>query len=269
MPSSLDLVVLLGSAWMLLSFSYAAYWAFGIRRALALRVYRNQALGIGLVAVIVVVLFLFFSLTVAYDFQLFLARTLTPFIAVWQGSIVALQIVIFYWIDASLLAARRSDPLLRDTFRWSHLRILFWALLFGMIAVNIPFYFAFASGFGFVSQLIGLGPVSVILISGAVILPVAALRSKDAFLRRNLAWFAVFVAVLFGSVLFGGFFSDLFQKVSEAFFSSLPGAYFLYRSIRALAPINRIDQGELTSATRLDIGAVPSPAVSQFTHARH
>lgn len=30
---------------------YAAYWAFSIRRALALGLYRSQALGIGLVAV--------------------------------------------------------------------------------------------------------------------------------------------------------------------------------------------------------------------------
>ncbi|HZW54889.1 MAG TPA: hypothetical protein VFF30_01220 [Nitrososphaerales archaeon] len=97
---------------------YAAYWAFSARQALAVRLYRNQSLGIGLI-----VLAFWASLGSGFTPG---SAPLQLRVALIQVSFILAVIVLFYWIDASLLASRRSDPLLRDTFRWSNLRIPFW-----------------------------------------------------------------------------------------------------------------------------------------------
>jgi hypothetical protein len=57
MVSSYDLVYVLTYAVPALMFLFAAYWAFSIRSALAVRLYRNQAFGIGLIALCFAIFF--------------------------------------------------------------------------------------------------------------------------------------------------------------------------------------------------------------------
>src|SRR5208282_2621530 len=87
-------------------YSYAAYWAFSIRHALAVRLYRRQAFGIGFI-----ILAIWFTMGA---FVLVPSTNLKLYTALTDPSFYFLFIVLFYWIDASVLATRRSDPLLRD-----------------------------------------------------------------------------------------------------------------------------------------------------------
>jgi len=238
-----------GTVGLFIVFLLASYEALAIRRALAVRLYRNQALGIGLVALAFVVL---------SAFQLSVLPFLPPNTGGPFGTpinypfIYFTWLVLFYWIDASVRAARRSDPLLRDTLRWSQVRIVVWALVIGSIAVtsSIVLYLVVETGLSIFAQASlpfggpGASPLNFLtffvpIIFGAVYLPVAALRSKDPTLRRHLAWFGLgflfFVAILF---LFNSPFPEIAQLAQSEMVVSV--GYFLYRSARSLVPLNRI-----------------------------
>lgn len=232
-------------------FSYAAYWAFSIRRALAVHRYRRQALGIGLVvlaiwgAIAVFVLVPSSSSSVVAQFEQFAAFYL-------------LFIVVFYWIDASVLTARRSDPLLRDTFYWSRIRIPLWIAIIvttlipllilayvGVTSDTVAFNQLNAGTFGgpmFQDFLNAVSNFSVVIpLCGIIYLPAIARRSKwDRSLRRHFIWFApasvglllVFFGPSYGTSSFAGF---MFHGVVLAIVG-----YTLYRSAKALVPINRL-----------------------------
>ena len=163
-------------------FAYPAYWAFDIRRALRIRLYRSQALGIGLVCVAYVA-GAFDSTGTAYGIFI---------------------LVVLYWIDASFRAARRSDPLLRDSLHWSKLRIVFWILTGGAIVAQTTGYFLGYSDFVPTSNSLGglllVLPFFLVPASGVALGTVVARRSGDSNLRKHLAWFALFVFAQFAVI---------------------------------------------------------------------
>ena len=233
-------------------FAYAAYWAFGIRHALAVRLYRRQALGIGVLVIAMWATILAFVLV---------PNATSPLLSFAQISAFSfLFIVLFYWIDASALAARRSDPLLRDTLRWSRVRIPLWAVL--LVGTLLPIaILVYVQGTGspaliqamnagtlggpifslFLNDVIFNLPV-VVPVCGIVLLPAMAVRSKwDRSLRLHFAWFVpVAVAVLlifFGPV--AGTPNGLLSLLMTAPLLIFAG-YSLYRSAKALVPLNRM-----------------------------
>jgi hypothetical protein len=157
---------------------------------------------------------------------------------------------IFYWVDASILAARRSDPLLRDTLKWTRLRPVYWAVILVSFVSNIvaSFYLLATVGvlpYGFTYS----GPVYIVwmvsnypvivgpALAGVVAMPIIAYRSRDMTLRRHFKWFGL------GFVFFIAFFVLLGALVSVGIAPvvTLTGtAYCMYRSARSLAPLNRI-----------------------------
>lgn len=212
-----------------LTFLYAVYWSFNIRRALFVRIYRYQALGVGLVA-LVLVLFNVLGLIVPFPLRF-----------------VITQFTLMFWVDRSVLTARRSDPLLRDTFHWKRgLRFLPWALMVFSFAVlsieNEPvprdiLNFASFLMFNFVPY-----------VSGAIILPIVAWRSKDTRLRKHFEWFGLFALFTILSFFVGGFFPELtgtfFPETLTAqlivtVLSLVPG-FCLYRSAKSLVPLNQL-----------------------------
>ncbi len=230
--------------WAVPIFSYAAYWAFAIRHALAVRTYRRQALGIGIVVVGVFGIILVFVLvptgsTVSASFIQFVAFDV-------------LFLVLFYWIDASVLTTRRYDPLLRDVLYWRKIRIPLWIAIIvtTMIPICILSYIALTSNLALFNQVnngtFG-GPVVesalnivanfaiVIPILGIIYLPASALRAKfDKNLRRHFLWFApsmVFLLLIFFGSLSGSYTRALFLVIT---------GYCLYRSAKALVPMNRV-----------------------------
>ncbi len=228
-------------------FAFASYEALAIRKALAVRLYKSQALGIGLVA-LALILLTSFQLSVVP----FLPPNTGPFgTPINYPFIYFAWLVLFYWIDASIRAARRSDPLLRDTLRWSRVRIAVWTVMVASIILtsSIVLYQVTVTGLSIFAQLhlpFG-GPQGALnllsffppVIFGAIYVPLSAYRSKDPTLRRHLAWFGLFL-LSFVALLIS--FSLPFKEVASLAASEIIvlAGYFLYQSARSLVPLNRI-----------------------------
>jgi hypothetical protein len=160
------------------------------------------------------------------------------------------SVVIFYWIDASMLAARRSDPLIRDTLRWSKVRVVLWGVVAVSFVSNVAasFYFLATTGaLPFQNSLGGL-PYYTLLLSnfgkivlaplvGAIAIPVITYRSKDQTLRRHFKWLGL--ALVF-TVAFFVLLGPLVSLGIEPAITTTGTAYCLNRSARSLVPLNRI-----------------------------
>jgi len=166
---------------------------------------------------------------------------------------------ILYWGDASILAARLSDPLLRDTLRWRKVRLAVWAVtlvdvIFLSGASLIPGLLSpQPSSFTVLAFFVFFLPLWLPGICGGVFLPLAARRSGDVRLRRHLEWFGIsaafFLGIAFGAPLTGGEGGTSYLQTLVLLIGFSGGGYALYRGAKSLAPLNRID---------LQVGAVLS-----------
>ena len=217
---------------------YAAYWAFSIRRSLVVRLYRNQELALGFVAASQ-----FLDLASHTVFV-----TLHYYLAYFVGEAIV-TLVTLYYIDASVLAGRMSDPLLRDTLHWRRLRIFVWPALVAVLLtiISIATYSQISTGGVSLSFAVTLNQASVLfdLIWGSlfvIAIPVTALRSKDPRLRSHLAWFTAFIVIGIVLAPIGNAVVAVPELVQTLVIigSLLGGGYCLYRSARALVPLNRV-----------------------------
>src|SRR3989442_7524747 len=162
--------------WLIVAvtFSYATYWAFTIRRVLVHRLYRRQATWVGRMGVYFVALSSFLTLAISTGVS-------SLYVNVVGGLLIGSGfIVIFAWMDSTIRVARLSDPLFRDTLRWSKLRyFLGFGTVGGAIASVIS---ATMSGFSQVA------PFGGALFLGAFALLLSASRSGDITLRKHLTW---------------------------------------------------------------------------------
>jgi len=176
------------------------------------------------------------------------------------GAFTAINVLVsamfFYFIDASVLDGRMSDPLLRDTLHWRRIRRWLWAIFAAtsVISISLAVYYEIATGGN--GSLVPLWVLNggdslhvfVVIPTALIALPITAARSRDPFLRRQLAWFAGFAAAL----AVGGIFSNYLGLPNELATLSegmgqLVGAFCLYKSARSLTPLNRISLEEATS----------------------
>lgn len=207
---------------------YVAYSAFAISRTLSNGVYRRQALGMAVVIVFLIIL------GESTDFNGTSGAVPTVDFVLGFLAFYAVFIGTYYWIDASIVAIRFTDPLYRDTFHWTRLRLVFWAydiaaLVFFLITGTLGI-FQFSTAPDIVVAFI-LGPLVIMLFSGAVVLPVASHRSKDKVMKRHLDWFAVYVIAILGFIFVVSL--NNFQTMLAATI----GGYLLYRSVRSLVPL--------------------------------
>jgi hypothetical protein len=230
----------------------AAYWAFVLKGALRNRFSRSQALWLGIVCIFFIPL-------------LPTPTSTNPFIQLVIGIfyVGALPLVLLAWIDGTVRAARRSDPLFRDTLGWSKLRFVAW----GATLVVIALYFGLL-----VSEMVTKAPVGILVgalivvaylpafLEGAPALLLAARRSKSEPRRTNLKWLGLFALFLLlaiitdlslalglaGEAFPSGFFYFLayhgIYAVGYNIFQILfiIADYCLYRNARSLAPFTRI-----------------------------
>ncbi|MDG6910411.1 MAG: hypothetical protein JRN08_08590 [Nitrososphaerota archaeon] len=246
MSSEVDLAVLGLSAAIILGYGYAASSAFQIRRRLSGDLYRKQGLGISLATV----LFGAFALSTALEalYKTFNALELISTWAIFWGA--------FYWIDASIRAARLSDPLLRDTFHWRRLGTFLWAYtLGGPIAVTILVIAAKATGYNIaasqqftnpVISFLGLygvvfSPFLVVFFSGVFVLPLVARRSADTQLKRHLSWFVLYAATVLALFVLSPSNATTEFNLDQSAVLAI-AAYFLYKSARSLVPIYAVDR---------------------------
>jgi len=222
---------------------YAVYWGLVVRKGMALRLYRNQALSVSLVSVGMISLLFYIGLASTLG-------VLTP-----QGFFAGVDpwiLLTFFWIDSSMRASQDMDPLSRDSLHWSKVRYPLWALNF--VGVGVLMGFLIVTGnyeyinnpqAGVVApsiiQDLALAPFIVTPLSGVAALPISALRSKDRNFRRQLQWFALSLLALLGFDALGTHF-PLNSPIQLDFYtvSLLTTAYCLYRSARSLVPLNKI-----------------------------
>jgi hypothetical protein len=236
-------------------FGYAAYWSFGIRRALSVPLYRRQAFGIGLIAANEAIVD-----PLNHALGGGLGDVYVPVFLLIQSYLL---VIWFYWIDASVLAGRRSDPLLRDTIHWSRLRRLLWPLILVLVAIPVgtALYFQLVTGSlpEFVIDWASLQVVSsspsqlaldffgysyqaIIWVFAAAALVLTALRSKDMRLRRQLEWFGAYSLISIFVYTVGNTNFFVHGTLESVLFGSsiLAQAYFIYRAARSLAPVGHL-----------------------------
>lgn len=259
MPSGLEYLDIATLAGSVLACAYILLVSLLIRRTLAVRPYRRQALGIGLVAA-------FFALNGVGEHL----PADGPIGLVQLFAFYALALGLLYWVDASVLAARRLDPLYRDTLGWSRLRPWAWGvslgLLFFMVTTfvlvppppaNAPPPPIYVSLFFPIAFLI---PIYIAAISGVVFIPVAARRCKDPVFRKNLEWFFAFITI---QLALAGVVSQIFQNsdgtsVVSFIFDSVAliiGFYPLYRAVKSLVPLYKFGEGESAGPWTTPAGA--------------
>lgn len=245
------------TAAVLAMFSYAIYYAFGIRRKFSADLYRRQALGMGLIALVELVL------TVVNVALSFVPPNIPPeFLYTNVGAIGGALFTLFFpvlfnWIDYSAIVARRFDPMSRDSLHWSRVRVILRPVVFlsgaGIFAISIvqgilsgyliattfspPVSGALLYPFGVFFILLIIG----VPVAGIALLPISAKRTKDPQLRRQLAWFGVFAVVYTATNFISGSISPLLSYSFVALFvwagTNLAYGYFLYRSARSLVPL--------------------------------
>jgi len=223
------------------TYCYAIYWALDTRKALAVRVYRSQALATGLLALMVWLSYTsIFELSGSPNEQLSQGVTVLGF--------AALLLALFYFADITVKASRRSDPLLRDTLHWSKVRIPLWLAIsvsygillvvvaYGTITNNLAILNAIGTGdFGNAVFNIDFNYLIYLPFVGVIPLVVVWFRAKwDRTLRRHFLWLIVALVMLFATTFLTVGFILVF----------LAAGYFLYRASRSLAPLSRLTRDE-------------------------
>jgi len=236
-------------------FAFSAYRAFGVRKGLAVGLYRNQALWAGTTAAYWALLFVVYGIAFSI-YQANPGPNLTNIIddfAVFAWLYAAL-ILAFQWVDSSVSVARRSDPLLRDTMHWKYTRIALWLLILFGLVVSFSVYGLMvaidANGDPLLAQVnfyilnypvfLIVGPLSFLALYAG------SRHSGDPTLRRHLRWLAFYILVL----LLQGSSSFLTRGLTFPESSSIlvvvigvvtvANGLALYRTARSLAPLNRI-----------------------------
>jgi len=250
-------------------FIYGTYWAFAIRRALAGRIYRSQALWLGA---------LFIAGLIASDGVLLpsssnaILTAFVRFLAYGPWPIL----VVFAFLDSTVPVLRRSDPLLRSILHWKRLRIGIWTVLafitiFAVyVSIYLPACFSIANTPACISSAMNnsgsLGAVlgfwgglywvdaSLVMILGAAALLIGARRSSDRVLRQSVLWLGVGLLCVPGLVLvsvvegiMGVSYYDMIYSYGIVPWNAVAIllGYALYRSARSLAPLNRFPPSNL------------------------
>jgi len=259
--SSLDIVTIVAAVIVILAYAYAAFWALNIRRNLKARLYRHQALGIGLVA-ICVAYFTFF--TDGGGNYLPAAVSEYPLTGFVFFSFLACLVPLLYWTDSSLLAVRDSDPLQRDVLGWGRIRVFLWGAVAACL-VGGGAYTVYQSIFlsqqtaqaGNSTYLVGVPliiNVTALIVplvappaSAVVFLSVAVRRTRDLTLRRHLKWFGLGAAFFGLGVLVGVLLTPVqgssFLYPISSLVIFVGSAYSFYRSARATIPMYSFTEG--------------------------
>jgi hypothetical protein len=232
---------------LMLVYGYAVYWSLGLRRLLSAPLYRNQALGGGLIA-------LGWAAFNASNVVVYgIASKSNNVEGPLPLALVGLALLVtFYWIDSSILAGRKSDPLYRNTLHWKELRLVLWPLIAGAIIIFWLVYLSDPAALNPTS--VSVTPLFLVLLftlvggtfgSGLVLIPVSR-RSRDRTLRKNLEWFALFPTSFLVFVILGTLVGGTPEPGNVALiFQGLPfivGSYCIYRSVKSLAPLNEMPQ---------------------------
>lgn len=234
----------------LVVWGYALYWAFDIRRALSSPVFRNQALGMGLLAAgwaAFLALGTFFIGSNGFNSGL-------PGVAGFLSFVSAI-VLTYYWFDASIIAAQRTDPFLRDTLRWRMARYPAWMLLILFLSlIAAGTYSQQVAAFAFSPILSGvLLVLLVVVVLGlpGVTFAISVRNSRNPTLRRHLTWSGLGIGGFLAMFSVG----DQILGFSAITLGYMVFGYCLYRSAKSLAPMERMSKGQAPNASEGGIQA--------------
>ncbi len=255
MLSSFDIANIVGAVAFSATFGYAIYTALGIRRTFSVPLYRSQALGVALIALIILI-----NLLSNIIFSYIPPNVPSDFLFSNVGIIGELAFLLwfpifYYWLDKSELAARKSDPLLRDILHWQLVRLFLGPLIYASVVIA-------ASTEIIETIFFGVSPVSMasesavpsnlfiilfLFIPGIILfiglrilaiiaLPIAAWQTKDPLLRKQIYWLGLFFILNFIGGALQGTISNPFEALFVLDAIVFANGYCLYKSARSLVP---------------------------------
>jgi hypothetical protein len=207
----------------------AIYWSLEVRKGLSSRIFREQTLG----TVFISILLAFFSFTVFMD-GLFISPLLNVTIGkgpLGTGLVIAIGLTIIYWLDVSIRAAQRNDPLMRDPLRWRYVRWLLWG--FSIIEIPLTQLYTWFPNSSIIVQLANdayLFWMAIVIVSGAVYLPLSLHNTPDVSSKAHFKWIVLFLV----SIFIGAFVINPVAVGGGIAIGILFGSYCIYRSARAL-----------------------------------
>jgi len=235
---------------------YTAYWSLAIRQALRVSFYRRQLLWVGSTSLYATYLLVTYYFAGPEPFIPSVLASNSFFSALNGISFVFFPVVLLIWADSSIQLARRSDPLLRDPFRWNRTRILLWVVIvFGVVVIAVtgltPPYPRISDQniSSILGYSLGFSLQYVVLTVAAVVLLVGARRSGDENFRRSLRWYGLGIAIIVAGTL-GNFVLVTGNPLADTPVNFAWGlsqniiwplaTVTLYKCARSLVPLSRI-----------------------------
>jgi hypothetical protein len=228
-------------------YAYVAYLGMAIRRHFVAKAYRNQALGVAVIAA-------YFALNTAIDIifgELGANSSLSVILFVAAVSIAGI-VPVLLWVDSTAQVSRKSDPYERDSLGWSRLRYVVVGYVLASVALVLVFApVVLATGtyvpsVPVVLNVLGISPIVVLCASCVAILLVSARRAGDRTLRRHVTWFAGYFGSLLFFILLQALISVEYPQLKVSASSLVvfvlvlyTEVYCLYKSARSLAPYTR------------------------------
>ncbi len=154
---------------------------------------------------------------------------------------LALILVIFAFVDSTVLVALETDFFHRNTLRWKQVRWPSYAIVLALFP-SILVYIVFGSSANppaWVSDQINLigAAVAAVIVYSVVALIVASRRTPDMTLRRHLKLLSLAVACLAIAV------ANAFTISLDLYaIPAVVAAFFLYRAVMSLSPMSRIEK---------------------------
>lgn len=232
-------------------FAFGAFRAFQIGRALVTPAYKKRAFWTG-------ALMLTFILTsVLDDYVPFFSTTQSTVLKAVLSEVpsVAETLILFTFIDSTLLAAIETDFFHRNSLWWKSVRLpAFAAMSVSLVAAETVAGYAPTSsswlsvgGFGIVLGLLGFSVVA---------LAVSARRTPDKTMRRFVRLLAYALTSFVVGITWLLLTPDTlgYDLVSDILL--LLASYILYRAVMTLSPLGRVEEDA-------DAGASPPPAMER------
>jgi hypothetical protein len=168
----------------------------------------------------------------------------------------AVLLVIFAFVDRSVIVAMQSDFFHRNTLYWSQLRwaagVVMAGAIIALVALSLdPAMNAFGSGppppslaiwvdvANFLFEVVIPGVIAY----GTASLIVAARRTSERALKRNLMFLGLALATLVISLVASSPFSSgtlPYLVVNDG--TAIVGMYLLYRAVMSLSPLGRVEK---------------------------
>jgi hypothetical protein len=240
---SSDIVSLITNLRLLIGigiFLLGSYRAITIGRALVSRVYRNRAFWTAAVMIV-------FAITNFLDLTSFSSSVAVTTIGVILGIVpyAGETLLLFAFIDGTILAGMDTDFFHRDTLKWRRARKpLYAAFVVGVVVVFFIFSLPNPNSLPFVavaSVYAALAAILSIFCFSAATIIVVSRRTPD----RTMKMFLKYLGSALGVFVLDNVTNSIASGDAITLLDDLLGvvaAYLVYRAVMSLSPLGRVDK---------------------------